>query len=281
MSVGTRLRPPQMDPYRAVIASWLRQDAEMPRKQRHTSRRIWQRLRDEYGATAAESTVRHYVARMRRELQPAAQPVFLDLVFDPAEAAQVDWGEVHVILDGQSVTAQMFCMRLAYSGACYVQLFPHQRMEAFLAAHVAAFEFFGFVPQCIIYDNLTTAVQRVLHGHARELNPRFQELTAHYVYDAVFATPAAGWEKGLVEGLVGYVRRTYCVPLPAGPDWETLNAALKTACLAERVRTLPRRHDTTIGELCISSFTIGSPELLLIGRNLPFYGINKGHAPPL
>ena len=240
---------PQMDPYRAVIESWLRQDAEMPRKQRHTSRRIWQRLRDEYGATAAESTVRHYVARMRRELQPAAQPVFLDLVFDPAEAAQVDWGEVQVILDGQSVTAQMFCMRLAYSGACYVQLFPHQRLEAFLAAHVAAFEFFGFVPQRIIYDNLTTAVQRVLHGRARELNPRFQELTAHYVYEAVFATPAAGWEKGLVEGLVGYVRRTYCVPLPTGPDWDTLNAALKTACLAERVRTLPRRHDTTIGEL--------------------------------
>ena len=95
-----------------------------------------------------------------------------------------------------------------------------------MAAHVAAFEFFGFVPQRIIYDNLTTAVQRVLHGRARELNPRFQELTAHYVYEAVFATPAAGWEKGLVEGLVGYVRRTYCVPLPTGPDWDTLNAAL-------------------------------------------------------
>jgi transposase len=98
---------PQMDPYRVVIESWLRQDAEMPRKQRQTSRRIWQRLRDEYGATAAESTVRHYVARMRRELQPAVQPVFLDLVFDPAEAAQVDGGEVQVILDGQSVTATL------------------------------------------------------------------------------------------------------------------------------------------------------------------------------
>ncbi|AEW05242.1 Integrase catalytic region [Sulfobacillus acidophilus DSM 10332] len=249
---------PQMDPPRAVIASWLRQDAEMPRKQRHTSRRIGQRLREEYGATAAESTVRHSVARMRRELQPAAQPVFLDLVFDPAEAAQVDWGEVQVIQDGQSVTAQMFCMRLAYSGACYVQLFPHQRLETFLAAHVAAFEFFGFVPQRIIDDNLTTVVQHVLHGRERELNPRFQELTAHYIYDAVFVTPAAGWEKGLVEGLVGYVRRTDCVPLPSGPDWDTLNAALKTDCLAERVRTLPRRHHTTIGELWDHERTTGA-----------------------
>lgn len=88
--------------------------------------------------------------------------------------------------------------------------------------------------------------------------PRFQELTAHYVYDAVLATPAAGWEKGLVEGFVGYVRRTYGVPLPSGPDWDTLNAALKTAGLAERGRTLPRRHDTTIGELWDHERTAGA-----------------------
>lgn len=93
-----------MDPYREVMIQWLQDDREVPRKQRHTSRRIWQRLRDEYGSTAAESTGRHYLARLRRDLFPTADRVFLDLAFDPAEAAQVDWGEAQMTLDGQLTT---------------------------------------------------------------------------------------------------------------------------------------------------------------------------------
>ena len=185
-----------MDPYHALIVAWLQADLTAPRKQQHTSHRIWQRLRNEYGATMAESTVRHYVARLRRVLTPGAETVLFDLVFDPAEAAQVDGGEALIDFNGEPVQAQIFCMRLAYSGACYVQLFPHQRQEAFLAAHVDAFRFFGFIPQRMIYDNLTTAVKRILHGRGREMNARFAELAAHYVFEPVFATPASGWEKG-------------------------------------------------------------------------------------
>ena len=187
---------PQLGPYHPVIRQWLEADRTAPRKQRHTSRRIWQRLRDEYGATVSESTVRHYVARLRRDLQPETAPVFFDLVFDPGEAAQVDWGEAKIVVAGQEYTAQIFCMRLAYSGAAFVQVFPHQRLEAFLAAHVAAFDFFGGIPHHIIYDNLTTAVHRILHGRGRELTARFAEFAAHYVYEPIFATPASGWEKG-------------------------------------------------------------------------------------
>lgn len=240
---------PQLGAYHAVIQQWLEADQTAPRKQRHTSRRIWQRLRDEYGATVSESTVRHYVAQLRRRLHPEDVPVFLDLVFDPGEAAQVDWGEAKIVLDGHEWTAQIFCMRLAHSGAAFVQVFPHQRLEAFLAAHVAAFDFFGGIPQHLIYDNLTTAVQRILHGRGRQLNARFAEFVAHYVYLPLFATPASGWEKGLVEGLVGYARRTFMVPVPTAPDWNTLNARLRAQCLQERDRVLPRRHGDTIGIL--------------------------------
>ena len=248
----TRQRPagaPQMDRYREILTQWVLDDQSAPRKQRHTSRRMWQRLRDEYGSPVAESTVRHFVARLRRQVTPGAEPVFLDLVFDPGEAAQVDWGEAVIDLDGHRVTAQLFCMRLAHSGASFVQLFPHQRMEAFLAAHVAAFQFFGLIPRDIIYDNLTTAVHRILHGRGRELNARFGELAAHYVFQPIFATPASGWEKGLVEGLVGYARRTFLVPIPTTPDWASLNAWLAQRCLDERSRVLPRRGGHTVGAL--------------------------------
>ncbi len=120
-------RAPQMDAYRVVIDAWLTDDLDAPRKQRHTAHRIWQRLHTEYGATVAESTVRHYVAGRRRVLQPLGQAAFLDLEFDPGEMAQVDWGTVHIVLNGEPQAAQIFCMRLAYSGAVFVQ--PESVME--------------------------------------------------------------------------------------------------------------------------------------------------------
>ena len=239
---------PKMDPYRESIDAWLVADRDAPRKQRHTAHRIWIRLRKELGARVAESTVRHYVANRRRALQPVVQAAFLDLVFDLAEMAQVDWGTVRVVLNGVERKAEVFCMRLAYSGACWVQVFPHQRTEAFLAAHVAALEFFGGVPQHILYDNLPTAVVRV-RGRDRDLTDRFQHLVAHYVFEPRFATPASGWEKGLVENLVGYAERNYFTPPPQAPDWTTLNAQLTEAVLAERATVLPRRGGESIGTL--------------------------------
>jgi len=239
---------PQMDPYQRVIDAWLTADLEAPHKQRHTAHRIWERLVAEYEATVAESTVRHYVARRRRAIQPRVQSAFLDLVFDPGEMAQVDWGTVQIVRDGVPQAAQIFCMRLAYSGALFIQAFPHQRMEAFAAAHVAAFEFFGGVPKRILYDNLSTAVVRV-RGRDRDLTDRFTQLAAHYVFEPTFANPASGWEKGLVENLVGVAERNFFTPVPDVPDWTTLNARLREHALAERAHQLPRRGGATVGAL--------------------------------
>ena len=121
-------------------------------------------------------------------------------------------------------------------------------MEAFAAAHVAALEFFGGVPRQILYDNLPTAVVRV-RGRARDLTDRFTQLAAHYVFEPIFATPGAGWEKGLVEHLVGDAERNYFTSVPDTPDWAVLNAILRDAALAARAHVLPRREGQSVGAL--------------------------------
>jgi transposase len=239
---------PRMGPYKAVVDAWLLSDQKAPPKQRHTARRIYERLRDEYSAEVAESTVRRYVGVRRRELGSGRAEVFLQLVFPPGETAQVDWGEAVVRLGGKATKVYMFCMRLCHSTAAFVMLFPSARMECFLEGHVRAFAFFGGVPHRIIYDNLRSAVLRIV-GRGRELNNRFQTLAAHYLFEPVFATPGAGWEKGLVEDLVGTARRSLLVPVPETRALDDANGQLLARLLGWRRNTLPGRGGRTVGEL--------------------------------
>jgi transposase len=247
----TRTAPifsPKMGPYGGVIDAWLEADLSAPKKQRHTARRIWERLREEYGAEVAESTVRAFVARRRREVAPKGD-AFLHLVFPPAEAAQVDWGEACVVMAGVPTRIYLFCMRLCYSTAAFVMAFPNARRECFLEGHVRAFEFFGGVPRRIVYDNLSSAVKRILHGRRRELNDRFLTLAAHYLFEPVFANPGAGWEKGLVEDLVGTFRRNVLVPVPTADSFAELNNRLWEELLGWRRKAPPNRGGHTVGEL--------------------------------
>ena len=240
---------PKMGPYQGLVDQWLRADQKAPIKQRHTAARIRVRLADEYGADLSDSTVRHFVAQRRAALGLKAQTVFLHLEFSPGDVGQVDWGEATVEVAGRQVKVWMFCMRLCYSTASFVALYPHGRMEAFLDGHVRAFEFFGGVPHTIIYDNLRSAVARLLRGRGRVRNQRFETLVAHYVFDPVFATPASGWEKGLVENLVGTVRRAHLVPVPKTPSLAAFNHTLVDRLLADRSRTLPERGGQSVGDL--------------------------------
>jgi len=128
-------------------------------------------------------------------------------------------------------------------------LFPNERLECFLEGHVRALEFLRGVPRRIVYDNLKAAVHRILHGRQRELNPSFQQLQAHYLFAADFANPAAGWEKGLVEGLVGYARRNFFVPVPEARSLDELNQHLRERLLAQREVVATGREGRTIGEL--------------------------------
>ncbi len=153
---------PKTGRYVAIIDSWLRADLAAPKKQRHTARRIWQRLRDEYGVDVAESTIRQLVAQRRQEIAPRPQQVFLMLTFQAGDLAQVDWGEAQVIIAGQRQKVFIFCLRLGYSTAAFVMAFTSMRMECFLAAHVAAFIYLGGVPRNIVYDYVPRNIIGVL-----------------------------------------------------------------------------------------------------------------------
>lgn len=244
-STPVRESPVMSEQVKSFVAMCLKEDETAPKKQRHTAVRIYERLRKELGFVGGESTVRRYV----RELEDKGAGVFIPLVFHPGEAAQVDWGEATFYLDGEKTVANLFCFRLCYSCAYYVAAFPRQKQEAFLEGHVSAFEHFGGVPQTVIYDNLKTAVKEGWGKTAKE-HERFKPFAAHYAYTSRFCNPGEAHEKGLVENLVGYVRRHVFVPLPRVSSWEELNALLTERCLSYHENTL-RDRDSSVREMLL------------------------------
>jgi len=218
------VRPrPAIDEWAPVIDGWLIADKDAPRKQRHTARRIWQRLVAEHQATLAEVTVSRYVARRRVELGLETREVSIPQTHLAGAEAEVDFGEFYATIAGLIVKCWMFVMRLSHSGKAFHLAFATQAQEAFLEGHVLALEYFGGVPGRIRYDNLKPAVIRVLKGRDRTESERFTALRSHYGFDSFFCRPGieGAHEKGGVEGEIGRFRRRHLVPVP------------KVACLAE------------------------------------------------
>lgn len=233
---------PALAAVKPIIDTWLAQDESRPPKQRHTARRIYTRLVDEYGFVGGESTVRRYVAAVRG----THREVFIPLEFELGTRAFCDWGQAQVVVGGQEVTVHLFCMRLAASRDFFVIAFPHERQEAFFEGHRLALEFFSGVPAVISYDNLATAVKKILTGRDRVEQEAFSALRAHYLFDSHFCSPGKGNEKGSVENLVGYARRNFLVPLPEVRSMAELNEHLRAACIANRRRRHPVKP-TTVG----------------------------------
>ena len=171
---------PAIDGWVAVIDAWLIADEDAPRKQRHTARRIWQRLVAEHQATLSEVTVSRYVARRRVELGLLTHEVSIPQTHLAGAEAEVDFGEFYSMIAGLVVKCWMFVMRLSHSGKAFHVTFATQAQEAFLEGHVLAFEYFGGVPGRIRYDNLKPAVIRVLKGRDRTESERFTALRSHY-----------------------------------------------------------------------------------------------------
>jgi transposase len=230
---------PVLGPYKARIQELVAESRRMPRKQRYTGDKIFEIIQQE-GYQGAASTVRGYVAQCRQDLH--RPKVFLPLEFEPGQDAQVDWGEAFVYLAGQKITVQVFVMRLNYSRVRFVMAFPFQKQEAFFEGHVQAFHFFGAVPRRISYDNLKTAVYRILEGRKRQEQERFVTFRSYYLFESFFCTPGKGNEKGGVESDMGFCRRNFLVPLPRVDSFEELNAHLRQECLdatQRRIRGQP------------------------------------------
>ncbi|MBU4257596.1 IS21 family transposase [Patescibacteria group bacterium] len=222
---------PVLGPYLAIINGWLENDKEAPKKQRHTARRIYNRLIEEHGYDGGESTVRRYVSMARITLGLGIPKAFIPCDPQAGYEGEVDWGTATAIIGGTQVRLKFFCMRSKYSGKHFVRFYPCERQQAFFDAHIHAFEFFGDVFPVLIYDNLTTAVQKVMRGKDRIEQDGFIKFKAYYSIDARFCNPASGHEKGGVEGLVGFARRNYMVPVPEAESLAELNEKVLKQCL--------------------------------------------------
>src|SRR5271155_2582137 len=233
---------PKLGPWLGVIDAILNDDKQRPAKQRHTARRIFDRLKDEHQFTGGYTIVKDYV----RSATLRSQEMFVPLTHPPGEA-QADFGEALVVIAGVEQKAHYLAMDLPHSDDCFVRAFPAETTEAFLEGHVWAFAYFGGVPTRILYDNTKIAVTRILGGEERQRTRAFSELQSYYLFADKFGRPARGNDKGKVEGLVGYARRNFMVPIPRANSWEELNARLEADCRKRRERTL-RGHKETIGE---------------------------------
>jgi transposase len=227
---------PVIGPYKQRISELLKESKKQKRKQRYTAHRIYEIVWGE-GYTGSEGAVHNFVSRERRKDEYKEK--YIPLEFDAGQDAQVDWGEADVILAGERVTVQFFTLRLNYSKARFVMAFPFQKQEAFFEGHNQAFRFFGGVPRRLTYDNLKTAVYKILSGHNRQEQETFKRFRSYYLFESNYCNPAQGHEKGGVENDVGYVQRNFLTPLLEANSYEELNARLWKACqenLNRRVR---------------------------------------------
>jgi len=238
---------PVLGPHAETVRGWLTEDLDAPRKQRHTARRVWQRLVEEEGAVVAESSVRVLVRRLRVEVGLDRRQVMVPQTHAPGREAEVDFGEFTAVIAGEPVRLWMFVLRLSHSGRAVHIAYANQAQESFLDGHVRAFAALGGVPTGMIrYDNLKPAVIRVLLGRQRWENERFVALRSHYGFDSFYCTPGldGAHEKGGVEGEIGRFRRRHLTPVPHVGSLAALNEALAGADARDDARRIGARAET-------------------------------------
>jgi len=239
---------PALGPYLGIIDSWIEGDKDKPKKQRHTARRVFNRLIEEEGYKGCESTVCRYVRWAKVKFGISNSKAFIPSDPEAGYEAEVDWGTANAIVAGKEILLKYFCMRSKYSGKHFVRCYPCERQQAFFDAHIHGFQFFGGVFPVLIYDNLTTAIRKVLQGKGRIEQEGFRKFKAYYSLDARFCNPDSGNEKGGVEGLVGFARRNYMVPVPEADSLSELNEKLLNRCLAYGTHKISGR-DLSVNEL--------------------------------
>lgn len=242
----TRKEPkakPVMGPYLSIIKQWLEEDRTRPVKQRHTAKRIYDRLRDEYGFSGSERTVRGEVSILREKVPDSHVPQ----TYQPGDGAAFDFGEAQVIMDGHQRTVHLACMRLDYSSKFFVYALPTDRREGLFESHIDAFQYLEGIPARIRYDNMKQVVEKILRGKTRQEQSQWIAFRSHFLFETDYCTPGKGQEKGGVENLVGYMRRNFLVPMPAVKDFRALNAYLLGCC--ERDAGERKRWGKTVQDL--------------------------------
>jgi transposase len=244
---GYRFKKPRsktkLDPYIRIIDQILKDDRNAPPKQRHTAIRILNRLKEEFGFTGSYTIVKDYVREKKRRMRE----VFFPLEQRPG-TSQIDFGKAKVILGGRECKAHVFCMALPFSDAIFVRAYPTEAIEAVQDGHNSAYAFFKGVPPTALYDNMSTAVKAICKDKSRDLTDGFKALRSHYLFESSFCNVGRANEKGLVESLIGYVRRNFLVPVPRFAGWDEFNSYLLDRC-HKRLFMKTAGKDKTIGEL--------------------------------
>jgi len=247
---AARKVPVRAAPLTGAWHAWIREvlvaDRDAPRKQRHTAKRIRDRLAEEHGVLISESQCRAVVARLRVDVAAEfATPakVFVPQTRLPGEEGEVDWGKFDAVIGGETVTLHLFSMWLAFSATAFHRAYVNEAQESFTDAHVRAFERFGGVPRMVRYDNLKTAATKILAGRDRVENERFVALRSHYGFESFFCEPgiSGAHEKGGVEGDIGRFRRNHLTPVPVFDTLADLNAHLEACDVADGQRWVTGR----------------------------------------
>jgi len=239
---------PRLGAFEERLTELLKEDWKQPRKKRQMALALFEELRRE-GYEGAYDAIQRFVKAWREKKAGVPSDAYIPLAFAPGEAYQFDWSHEKVILGGQPQTVKVAHFRLANSRMTFVAAFPRETQEMLLEAHNLAFAFFGGVCRKGIYDNLSTAITKILKGKERKFNPRIEQMWSHFLVDPVACTPAAGWEKGQVENQVRNIRRWLFVPKPRFKDMEELNAWLESRCRElAATRMHPENQEQTIAE---------------------------------
>lgn len=244
----------------------LADDWKLAKRQRRTAIVLFEQLQVE-GYTGSYDSVRRHVRDWRKRQEQISTEVYIPLVFDAGEAFQFDWSHELVEMAGMPVTVKVAQLRLCHSRHFLVVAYPRETQEMVFDAHIRAFDYFGGICRRGIYDNLKTAVNKILSGKQRSFNNRFSQLSSHYLFEPVACTPAAGWEKGQVENQVGTVRRRFFVPRPKVQDFQELNEYLKERCL-QWAKSHP--HPDFKGQTVWQVFEAEKPHLIPLPQ--PFDG---------
>ena len=226
-------RKRKLEKFLPIIHEILKEDEKAPRKQRHTAKRIFDRLCEEHQFDGKLTIVKDAV----RAWKHRQAEVFVPLEHRPGEA-QSDFGEARIRLRGEEVKVAFFVMTLPYSDAIYCQVFPRECTEAFQEGHKRAFEFFGGVPRRISYDNTKIAVAKIVGRRGGDVTREFLRLESHFLFEHHFCLVRRPNEKGHVENLLGYSRRNYLVPIPQTDSLEDVNAELEERCRKDLARKL-------------------------------------------
>jgi transposase len=261
---------PVMGPYMEIVDAWLEEDQLLPRKQRHTGVRIFQRLQAEHAFTGGQRTVLSYVKQQKSRMALERAKTYERLEHPPGEA-QVDFTTIQVSRDQQLMTYKLLVVSFPYSNAAFIYPMPAENQECFLEGMKQCFQEIRGVPRRIWFDNLSAAVVHIEKHGERQLTDGFQRFCAHYRIEAVFCNPYSGHEKGHVEGKCGYAKRNWAVPIPLYENHEQLAAYFAEQARQDRERPhyaksiriaelweADRSHLLTLPEEAFEPFRLGT-----------------------